>query len=164
MLGFFRKPMQFSDQDEETWCSFPEALKQSLRDSFLIFFMLRRSREKLSYKDKPYSRRFQVPLDNNTIGSSTAASFTNQQWICEEHRKVTKGTSLLLTAAHFSFSGTPLKQGKLNKHESQHLAPSRLCRSWQSPSLSYPIVSPAARQGRPLPETYLRPIDERAFW
>lgn len=92
-------------------------------------------------------------LDNNTISSSTAASFTNQQRICEEHRNVTKGTSPLLTAAHFSFSETPLKQSKLNKHESQHLAPSK-CRSWQSPSLFYPIVSPAARQGRPLSETY----------
>lgn len=99
--------MQFSDEDEEpsryTFPVFPEALQQSLQDSILMFLMLRANRKKVRYKAKTYSRGFQTPLDKGTIIRSSTATSANLQWISEMSRIVTKGTSLLLMAVHFSF-------------------------------------------------------------
>lgn len=87
-----------------------------------------------------YSRRFQAPTDSGTGISSTAVTSTNQQWINETCRSLTKETSLLLMAASISFYGTPFKQGKANKPESWHpvllLDLCRLHEPWQNLSYS----------------------------
>lgn len=90
-------------------------------------------------------------MDNGTGISSTAVTSTNQQWISETCRSLAKETSLLLMAAYISFYGTPFKQGKVNKPESQHpVLPLALCRLHeprQNLSCSYPLVLPPSKQG-----------------
>lgn len=102
-------------------------------------------------KNSTYSRRFQAPMDNGTSISSTAVRSTNQQWISETCRSLTKETSLLLMAAYISFYGTPFKKGKVNKPESWHpVLPLALCRlngPWQNLYRSYPLVLPPSKQG-----------------
>lgn len=98
-----------------------------------------------------HSRRFQTPTDNGTGISSTAVTSTNQQWISETCRSLTKETSLLLMAAYISFYGTPPKQGKANKPESWHLVLlldlCRLHEPWQNLFCSYPLVLHPSKQG-----------------
>lgn len=101
-------------------------------------------------KNQIYSGRFQAPTDNGTDISSTAVTSTNQQWISETCRSLTKETSQLLLVASISFHRTPFKKGKANKPESWHPVLLDLCRlhePWQNFSYSYPLVLPPSKQG-----------------
>lgn len=129
----------------DTLLSLPETLQENLGDSFLIFLMWVTSREK-----KQMYSRFRAPTDNGTGISSTAVTSTNQQWISETWRSLTKETSLLLMEASISFYGTSFKQGKATKPESWHpvllLDVGRLHEAWQNLSCSYPLVLPPSKQ------------------
>lgn len=109
-----------------------------------------------------YSRRFQAPTDNSTGICSTTVTSTNQQWISETCRSLTKETSLLLMAAYISFYGTPFKQRINLSHGTLGTLGSLQAAGTLAKLLLFLPPSLISFQTR-FPGTFLMPKEENSF-